>query len=34
MGILNIQFNNINLNNNIDEDVLDTIILVRKSIKK
>ena len=34
MGILNIQFNNINLNNNIDEDVLDTIILIRKSIKK
>ena len=29
MGILNIDINNINLDNNFDEDNLDTIILIR-----
>ena len=29
MGILNTDLNNINLDNNFDEDDLDTIILVR-----
>ena len=29
MGILNIEFNNINLDNNFDEDDPDTIILMR-----
>ena len=29
MGILNIDLNNINLDNNFDEDYLDTTILVR-----
>ena len=29
MGILNIDFNNINLDNNFDEDDLDTIVLIR-----
>ena len=29
MGILNIDLNNINLDNNFDEDDLDTIILIR-----
>ena len=29
MGILNIDYNNINLDNNDDEDDRDTIILVR-----
>ena len=29
MGILNIDYNNINLDNNVDEDDRDTIILVR-----
>ena len=29
MGILNIDLNNINLDNNFDEDYLDTIILIR-----
>ena len=29
MGILNIDYNNISLDNNVDEDDRDTIILVR-----
>ena len=29
MGILNIDINNINIDNNFDEDDLDTIILIR-----
>ena len=29
MGIINIDLNNINLDNNFDEDDLDTIILIR-----
>ena len=29
MGILNIDLNNINLNNNFDEDEAETIILIR-----
>ena len=29
MGILNIDYNNINLDNNVDEDDRETIILVR-----
>ena len=29
MDILNIDLNNISLNNNFDEDYLDTIILIR-----
>ena len=29
MGILNIDLKNINLDNNFDEDYLDTIILIR-----
>ena len=29
MGILNIDLNNINLGSNVDEDDLDTIILIR-----
>ena len=29
MGILNIDYNNINLDNNVDEDDRDIIILVR-----
>ena len=29
MGILNIDYNNINLDNNVDEDDRDTIVLVR-----
>ena len=29
MGILNIDLNNINLDNNVDEDDPDTIILIR-----
>ena len=30
MGILNIDLNNINLDNNFDEDDTDTIILIRR----
>ena len=29
MGILNVDFNNINLDNNFDEDDPDTIILIK-----